>query len=435
MQTSEDPALVQFKVKRMIRYLDTAKGDGTSMISVIIPPTKKIADIQKQLVDEYGKAEHIKDRVNRQSVLGGITSAREKLKTFGRVPKCGLFIYVGTVYADDGKQTKKIIIDFEPHKQIHTTMYNCGNHFITQPLKELLESDEKYGFIIVDGLGVLWAYLQGSTRTMISKFSVDLPKKHGRGGQSANRFANTREEKRHAYVKKVCEGTTSCFITDDRPNIAGIVLGGNADFKTMVSESQFFDQRLKPIVVSVVDISYGGEQGLNQAIDQSASILKDIQLVKEQKVIGKFYEMLNIDHEKIIYGIKDTMRALEDGVVQKLILYDDMEQLRVVLNKKSEEDSIVRFMTPAELHAEGALVDEDTKEEMDLIEKEPFVDWMCENFKDYGTELVFVTDRSPEGSQFVKGFGGIGGFLRYKVEYDVDYRIDEANSDSEEDFI
>jgi peptide chain release factor subunit 1 len=113
-----------------------------------------------------------------------------------------------------------------------------------------------------------------------------------------------------------------------------------------------------------------------------------------------------------------------------------MEQLRVVLKKQSDDEPVIRFMKPGELVADGALIDEETKEEMDLIEKEPFVDWMAENYKDFGAELVFVTDRSPEGSQFVKGFGGIGGFLRYKVDYDADHGpIGEANEDSEEDFI
>jgi peptide subunit release factor 1 (eRF1) len=26
-----------------------------------------------------------------------------------------------------------------------------------------------------------------------------------------------------------------------------------------------------------------------------------------------------------------------------------------------------------------------------------------------------VTDKSPEGTQFLKGFSGLGGFLRYKA--------------------
>ena len=29
-----------------------------------------------------------------------------------------------------------------------------------------------------------------------------------------------------------------------------------------------------------------------------------------------------------------------------------------------------------------------------------------------------MTDKSPEGTQFLKGFTGLGGFLRYKVEMD-----------------
>lgn len=31
------------------------------------------------------------------------------------------------------------------------------------------------------------------------------------------------------------------------------------------------------------------------------------------------------------------------------------------------------------------------------------------NYTKFGTVLEFVTDRSQEGSQFVSGFGGIGG--------------------------
>lgn len=34
-----------------------------------------------------------------------------------------------------------------------------------------------------------------------------------------------------------------------------------------------------------------------------------------------------------------------------------------------------------------------------------------------GATLEIITDRSQEGSQFCKGFGGIGGILRYRVEF------------------
>jgi peptide chain release factor subunit 1 len=40
--------------------------------------------------------------------------------------------------------------------------------------------------------------------------------------------------------------------------------------------------------------------------------------------------------------------------------------------------------------------------------------------------LEFVTDRSSEGTQFVKGFGGIGGILRWKVDFVEMSSYDEA---------
>ena len=38
------------------------------------------------LGDEFGTASNIKNRVNRQSVLGAITSAQQRLKLYNRVP-------------------------------------------------------------------------------------------------------------------------------------------------------------------------------------------------------------------------------------------------------------------------------------------------------------------------------------------------------------
>jgi len=63
----------------------------------------------------------------------------------------------------------------------------------------------------------------------------------GRGGQSALRFARLRMEKRHNYVRKVAEVAVQMFITNDKPNIAGLVLAGSADFKTELSQSDMFD--------------------------------------------------------------------------------------------------------------------------------------------------------------------------------------------------
>ena len=86
---------------------------------------------------------------------------------------------------------------------------------------------------------------------------VQLPKKHGRGGQSAVRFARLREEKRHLYIVKCCELATQHFISDDKPNIRGIVVAGSADLKFVMQQSDHFDNRLKSLILCTVDVSYG----------------------------------------------------------------------------------------------------------------------------------------------------------------------------------
>lgn len=62
-------------------------------------------------------------------------------------------------------------------------------------------------------------------------------------------------------------------------------------------------------------------------------------------------------------------------------------------------------------------------------EPQSLLEWFAEKYKDFGANLEFVTNRSQEGAQFVKGFGGIGGLLRYKVDFSNLTSIDEEEED------
>jgi len=39
------------------------------------------------------------------------------------------------------------------------------------------------------------------------------------------------KKKRHNYLRKVAELTQNHFITDDKPNVVGLILAGSANFK------------------------------------------------------------------------------------------------------------------------------------------------------------------------------------------------------------
>jgi len=55
--------------------------------------------------------------------------------------------------------------------------------------------------------------------------------------------------------------------------------------------------------------------------------------------------------------------------------------------------------------------------ELEVIDKLPLVEWFANQYKTFGATLEFITNRSQEGSQFCRGFGGIGGILRWRVDF------------------
>ncbi|KAI6220659.1 Eukaryotic peptide chain release factor subunit 1 [Aphelenchoides fujianensis] len=409
-----------WKIKRLIKSLEMARGNGTSMISLIMPPRDQIARVSKMLADEYGTASNIKSRVNRLSVLGAITSC----------PPTGLVVYCGTIVTDEGKE-KKVNIDFEPFKPINTSLYLCDNKFHTEALAALLADDVKFGFIVMDGNGALFGTLQGNAREVLQKFTVDLPKKHGRGGQSALRFARLRMEKRHNYVRKVAEVAVEIFIKNDKVVVAGLVLAGSADFKTELGQSDMFDQRIageSPLpfakIIKTVDVSYGGENGFNQAIELAADSLQNVKFMQEKQLINQFFQEIAQDSGKYVYGVVNTLQGLELGAVEKLICWENLDITRYTLKKADGTTQIVN-LTP--FPREGQ-----TGADLEIESSMPLLEWLANNYKGFGAMLEIVTDRSPQGAQFVEGFGGIGGLLRYRVDFqqiEVAEELDDINLD------
>lgn len=260
------------------------------------------------------------------------------------------------------------------------------------------------------------------------RFSVDLPKKHGRGGQSALRFARLREEKRHNYVRKVAELAVQNFITNDKVNVAGLILAGSADFKNDLNQSDMFDQRLQSKVIKVVDVSYGGENGFNQAIELAAETLSNVKFIQEKKLINKYFDEISQDSGKVCYGVDDTLKALELGAAETLIVYENLEITRFTL-KSSEGSEVILHLNKTQEADRTQFMDKTTGQEMEIVEQMPFLEWLAERYRDFGATLEFVSDRSSEGNQFVKGFGGIGAILRYKVNFEQ-----LADYDDEDEF-
>jgi peptide chain release factor subunit 1 len=226
-----------------------------------------------------------------------------------------------------------------------------------------------------------------------------------------------------------------------------------------------FDQRLQRIIIKTVDVSYGGENGFNQAIELSADALRDVKFIQEKNLIGKFFEEIAQDTGKYCFGIRDTIHALDGGSVEKLIVFEDLDMNRWVLKSAETKKEKVLFLTPEQEKEKNHFKDENGQD-YEVVEKTSIVEWFAgalhfsslylllspmgldayaasiftENYKKFGCTLHFITNKSQEGAQFLKGFGGIGGLLRYRMDFtSLDEELlllggDDMDGDREEDF-
>ncbi|KAI7269822.1 hypothetical protein KC335_g6087 [Hortaea werneckii] len=73
-------------------------------------------------------------------------------------------------------------------------------------------------------------------------------------------------------------------------------------------------------------------------------------------------------------------------------------------------------------------MDKETGQEMEVVDQMAFLEWLAEHYRDFGAQLEFVSDRSSEGNQFVRGFGGVGAILRYRLNFE---QLAELEDDDE----
>jgi peptide chain release factor subunit 1 len=358
-----------------------------------------------------------------------------RLKSIRATPPNGLAIFCGLVATkggnvsgdDDHGKTKmrKVTVVLEPLHPIKHNLYHCDSRFHVEQLIQQLEEQEQsdsYGFLVLDGNGALFGLLHGSNARVLHQFSITLPKKHSKGGQSSERFARLRTEARLHYVKQVAEKALKYFIDPQTtlPSITGLIIAGSANFKDQLVNGGYLDERLARIVKRVVVVAYGGQQGFQQAISEVKDFLQGIKFIREQQIINEFMDQIGQASNKVVYGIEHTMRALEMGVISRLIVCENLTTLRV------SDQNGVRYLSPAQLEHEQQNPDQ-------VVETCLLLEWIVQQYdsgKYRNMELELVSDRTGEGKQLSMGFGGVAGMLSYALEFDdIEYNAVDANDD------
>ena len=130
--------------------------------------------------------------------------------------------------------------------------------------------------------------------------------------------------------------------------------------------------KLKEKVIAIKDIGYVDEHGLELLVEESQKDIAEQELIKEKKILEKFFETLGKHKEKATYGEEKIKIALERGAVQTLLISKEFP-------KKQKEE----------------------------LEK---------SASNIGAEVIIISTEHQDGEQFLNLTKGIGAMLRFAIE-------------------
>jgi len=354
-------------LKKFVKELEQHRGKHTELVSVYIPKDYEMVKIINHLDQEKGTATNIKSASTRKNVIDALEKMTQHLRLFKKTPENGLACFSGNVAEREGKQDFHVW-SIEPPIPLNTRIYRCDKEFVLDLLRDMLETKEVYGLVIVDRRDANIAYLKGKTIIPLLKTHSEVPGKTKAGGQSAHRFERIREGAKLDHFKKVADYMKKHFMGNKY--LKGIIIGGPGPTKYDFIDAGQITAEVKNKIIAIKDLSYTGEFGLQELVDKSEDVLAKEGIIEEKKLMTKFLDTLAKKPGMASYGEAEVMKNLKSGATDILLLSEVLE------DKKIEE----------------------FEKEANLV----------------GTKVNIISTETREGFQ-LKELGKVAAILRYEV--------------------
>jgi len=113
----------------------------------------------------------------------------QHLRVIGKTPPNGLAVFSGNVAKREGQQDFQVW-SVEPPVPLKTRIYRCDKEFVLDILKDMMDTKEVYGLVVMDRRDANIALLKGKAIIPLLKTHSEVPGKFKAGGQCL--FSNTK---------------------------------------------------------------------------------------------------------------------------------------------------------------------------------------------------------------------------------------------------
>ena len=410
-----------YRTKQKLEELKSKKGFHTELISVYIPHDRKVSDVTNHLKNEISESQNIKSKLTRKNVLDSINSLLGQLKNIKEIPENGLVMFSGAIPQGNTQGTEKNELTIvEPPDRVTTFRYHCASEFLLWPLEEMLTPRETYGLLVIGRAESAVGYIKGNKVEVIREFTSGIHGKHRAGGQSQKRFERLIEEGEKQFYRRISETINELFIPME--DLRGIFIGGPGQSKEKFVSDESLDYRLRDKILDVVDLGYGGTEGIRALIEKVKDKIEDVKYIREKQVMQRFMKEISIDSGLASYGLQEIRKALNYGVVDTLILSEKLDLYKVKVECSNCDYS--ESKTVKEINLKRLKTDIQDKScpkcnsnSFNIIEKESVIEELGEIGETTGSEVDILSTETEEGEMLYSTFGGIAAILRYKIDY------------------
>ena len=313
-------------LKKVISELSKYRGRHTELVSVYVPAEYDMNNIINHIAQEAGTASNIKSTSTRKNVEDALAKMLQHLRLYKRTPAHGLAAFCGNVAEPEGQSDVRVW-SIEPPVPIKTRLYRCDKAFVLDILEEMMNIKEVFGLVVMDRRDANIALLKGKTIIPLVKTHSEVPGKMRAGGQSAQRFEQNRELAAKAHYKKVAEYMKEQFLNLD--GLKGIIVGGPGPTKYDLVEGNFITADVKKKIIAIKDVTYTDEFGLKELLDRCDDVFANEEILTERKIMGAFFLLLAKQQNKTSYGMKEVRKRLEAGVVDTLLLSEELDDATI----------------------------------------------------------------------------------------------------------
>jgi peptide chain release factor subunit 1 len=404
----------RYVFRRTLEELAEYRGQGTTLVTLYVPPTRQLSDVAAMVRNEVGQASNIKSKQTQDAVVSALTSIAARLKNYKQTPPTGLAIFCGNVNIG-GNKTDFVAHFIEPPLPVGTYQYRCDSSFNVEPLLAMGQAEDAYGLIVIDRKECSMGFLKGKSITPVFNRQSQVPSKHGRGGQSAQRFERLIEIAAHEWFVYCAEKATEIFL---HAELKALLLGGPGPTKEFFAREEFLHHELrKKLHPQFFDTGYtDDDQGLKEIVEAAGTAIEGIAMLDDRRLMQRFLrETAKPDAGLGTYGEVEVRKALEAGAVEHLLISENLRKVRLTFTNRQTGDVVHKSVPKLQVDDAVAEMHKLWGGNQTELAKKDLVEEMSDLAESSGAKVHIVSPNSEEGGILMNAFGGIVALLRYKL--------------------